>query len=1782
MHASARKPLLKLVLLLCSACALLPAFGVTRDGGVDPANLGKGEWLYYMSSATNQLGGYVPAVTNEDSLMSYLKSQGTRYVIVKAATSDQLFFGSYGSPQFTSNLVNVAHNHGLLIFGYNRSYGINIPGEIAVSDYVFTQGADGFIWDAEAEWESNQSWIGNNGAALAWQLCSTVRANWPNKFLAHSPFAIVSLHSSFPYKEFGYWSDAVMPQIYHFSAARDPSAAINWTDVNWTYYQNLWSNLPPTNINGLTVYWTNAIKPIAPIQDVYGPPFSSPTPDRDVQKFIDYLSADPNTPAVGGYNGANLFRADLHDAQQWAFINAGTLGAAPGVVNNIVLDNPRATVTGTAVSVRTFYLNNNTTPRFEGSGSGSDTNSFGTNYLVLAQGNGANYVEFTPNIIVAGDYTIYQWHPFRAESSAGVPFEIVYNGGSTTVYANQQTNSGTWSVLGTFNFAQGTTGKIRVRDAIAEPGGIAIADGIKLVFASPAAGPPAPPSGLTASAVGSSRIDLGWINHSTNAANNVVARATALGGPYVEAAVLPPGSTSFSDTKLVGATTYYYVVRSVNGAGSSPAAGPASATTLPAPPEIIGQPVSQTALAGASATLSVSAIGASPLTYQWRFNGTNQAGATASSYTLPSVQAGDAGNYSVVVSNAAGSVTSSEAVLTVLQGNFTLTATSAGHGTIFRSPNLSSYPAGTVVSLSATPEIGYTFSSWTGSLSSTDNPVYVTILSNMSVVGNFALSATDVVLDNTNPAVTFSGSWSIGNSAAGRYGPDYRFASTIASGSPSTATYRPTITVAGYYNVYTMYPAGANRAPSTPFTIQADNDSLSTTINQQASGGVWRFLGQVHLSPGHDVYVQVSNLAGYSGFVVMADAVRFQLSQADVFEPLITSPPQSQTIGVGDTVGFNVGALGALPLSYFWLRDGVPVPGATNSFYTLDNAQLADSGSVFSCLASNTYGTALSSSAVLTVVAYPPNIYYQPSDLALGVGDTATFSFGSYGSLPLSYSWYRNGAPIPGATGSTYTIHNVQLADSGSQFSCLLSNAFGTLLSSNAVLTVAGYPPTVFGQPQDVIAGVGEVASFSVSVAGSTPLSYLWQRNGVPIPGATNSIYTTNNVQLADSGSQFSCLVSNVFGIVSSSSAVLTVALLPTDYFAQSLGSEVTNLAFRTFTFTPDGSTNVYQVCSEPAAAFPTAPAGGTTLSLTDDSFASITLSGTNTVAVYGTRTNVVHAASNGYLTLRNGDTDYSSLYYVHFGLPRVAALFRDLNPSLGGTISWRQLTNLLAVTYQSVPIYGSSNQVNSFQVEMFFDGRIRITYLKLDAPSGLVGLSAGTGTPINFAPSDFTSYAPCGPQPPTVRQQPANQTVPVGEAAVFSVLASGTAPLSYYWRREGAPIPGATGSSYVRSNNQLADSGAHFSCLVSNAYGVMLSSNAVLTVVSSGPIVLLAADFEAGLQSFTLDNTLGNGNGMWHLSTGRALNPGHSASTSLYYGQNESPTGGGNYDNGFANGGAVISPPIHLPSTTGNLLLSFNYLMAVELAPTYDLLNVEATTNNGASYVTLAAKDAGLAHDTGGSWVSNTLDLSAFAGADVRLRFRLDTVDAVANSTEGWYLDDIVVRVNYSPRALNTSAGTKQNQPITFPIDKLLLFASDSDGDPLSLSVSATSTNGGSVLLSGGSITYMPVNGFIGADRFTYTVSDGRGGSASAFVLVQVRPSNQPSGNMLSPVAIPGGWLVNFAGIPGRTYTLQRAGTPTGPWITLGPVTVGPSGIATFADTNAPPAQAFYRTVYP
>jgi hypothetical protein len=84
----------------------------------------------------------------------------------------------------------------------------------------------------------------------------------------------------------------------------------------------------------------------------------------------------------------------------------------------------------------------------------------------------------------------------------------------------------------------------------------------------------------------------------------------------------------------------------------------------------------------------------------------------------------------------------------------------------------------------------------------------------------------------------------------------------------------------------------------------------------------------------------------------------------------------------------------------------------------------------------------------------------------------------------------------------------------------------------------------------------------------------------------------------------------------------------------------------------------------------------------------------------------------------------------------------------------------------------------------------------------------------------------------PQIRAQPASITVTVGQSATFSVDATGAAPLSYQWRRNGTAIGGATAASYVTPATTIADNGAVYSVAVLNGIGNLVSAGATLTVV--------------------------------------------------------------------------------------------------------------------------------------------------------------------------------------------------------------------------------------------------------------------------------------------------------------------------------------------------------------
>ena len=122
---------------------------------------------------------------------------------------------------------------------------------------------------------------------------------------------------------------------------------------------------------------------------------------------------------------------------------------------------------------------------------------------------------------------------------------------------------------------------------------------------------------------------------------------------------------------------------------------------------------------------------------------------------------------------------------------------------------------------------------------------------------------------------------------------------------------------------------------------------------------------------------------------------------------------------------------------------------------------------------------------------------------------------------------------------------------------------------------------------------------------------------------------------------------------------------------------------------------------------------------------------------------------------------------------------------------------------------------------------------LKVAADGSLYYLSIGSA-------SVFRVQFLANQQPPSIATPPTNQSVTEGQPVTFTVGAAGTSPLAYQWQRNMADIPGANSTSYTIASVSLADNGAKFRCVVSNAFGVANSNEATLTVTANNPLAIV------------------------------------------------------------------------------------------------------------------------------------------------------------------------------------------------------------------------------------------------------------------------------------------------------------------------------------------------------
>jgi hypothetical protein len=614
------------------------------------------------------------------------------------------------------------------------------------------------------------------------------------------------------------------------------------------------------------------------------------------------------------------------------------------------------------------------------------------------------------------------------------------------------------------------------------------------------------------------------------------------------------------------------------------------------PPVILEQPVSQTVTVGTNVTFTVRATG-SHLSWQWEFNDTPILDATNSTLTLTSVTIGQAGSYSVIVSNSLGIVPSVKATLIVRQSSVSYVwqnspnpgppydswATAATNiqnavdaslpGSLVIVTN-GVYPGAVSVNKRLTllsvngPRLtfidgggadqclaiidgvnvaGFTLTNGRaqngGGVSCNSTNAYLT---NCIVVGNAAAQNGGGAFGTTlyNCVLT-------GNSAANGLGGGACFAMlyncTVTGNSANSgggAAYGIFYNSILYYNIA---PNGANYTGgyylpfccTTPAPMYGVGSITDPPLFIDYAGG------NLHLPPnspcidaGNNAFVyNTTDLDGNPRIfdsAVDIGAYESQLPSA----PFITQQPPSQAALAGTTVNFSVGLRGSPPFSWQWLFEGTRIPDATNSILTLSPVMTNQAGG-YSVMVTNVMGSVTSQVAILTVEGAPPQINQQPLNQTVYVGSNVEFTVGTVSLLPLAFQWRHNGSAIAGGTDWLLTIPSVQTNQAGG-YSVVITNFLGSVTSQVAVLTVLDAAPSITVQPISQTALAGSTVTFTVGASGSLPMFWHWQLNKNAIPGAINPTLTLPTVTTDESG-VYSVIVSNALGKVTSADATLTV-----------------------------------------------------------------------------------------------------------------------------------------------------------------------------------------------------------------------------------------------------------------------------------------------------------------------------------------------------------------------------------------------------------------------------------------------------------------------------------------------------------------------------------------------------------------------------------------------------------------------------------------------------------------
>lgn len=611
------------------------------------------------------------------------------------------------------------------------------------------------------------------------------------------------------------------------------------------------------------------------------------------------------------------------------------------------------------------------------------------------------------------------------------------------------------------------------------------------------------------------------------------------------------------------------------------------------PPLLSKQPIERSSYTGFPFLMLANAVGLPPLAYQWQLKGTNLPGATNAFLLLPSLRADQSGAYVVVVSNALGTVTASNTLLTAIHTRPILT---------MQPTNQSTYPGGNVsfkVVAEGTAPLTYQWLFNGAPIPGATTPTLSLRAVRPEQAGQYAVVVQNPVGNVSSSSLSLSVgpiiAW--GNNFEGETNvpPGLSNIAAVATGSQHCLALRGDGSVVGWGD----NSRGQTKIPPGLTKVTAIAAGLGHNLALKADGQVVAWgddqLGQTDVPARLPVVMAVA-AGGKHSLALTADG--FVVGWGDNSHGQTNTPPglsnvvaiaaggahnlalkaSGRVVAWGDN-GYgqasvpqalnNVMAIAAGPYHSLALRaDGTVAAWGSNSLGAvqvppgLSNVVAISAGADFD-LALQADGTVvgwglnnqgqssvppgltdviqISAGSAFALVLTGNGTLAPAGNVvprAAYTGSSAVLNAGMVGAPPLEYQWRLNGADLPGATNGWLVLANVQIGDSG-KYSVVASNPLGEL-EREVTLSVVESAPLFLVQPQHQGTYPGGSATFQVSMEGSEPLFYQWYKDGAQIPGANTNRLTLGNIQLAQQG-QYSVLVLNPIGATQSSAGRLSI-----------------------------------------------------------------------------------------------------------------------------------------------------------------------------------------------------------------------------------------------------------------------------------------------------------------------------------------------------------------------------------------------------------------------------------------------------------------------------------------------------------------------------------------------------------------------------------------------------------------------------------------------------------------